>query len=152
MISLRSHFILNIQKIRYSFVMPDFLLDFFVLADGGKVIFSHCSLLQCDETLIGAYFHAINSIYKICFQRDMQKVSLNDHRLHFKKIEPFFFIGISTIHVKTKVANENFEILSNLFYERYRSKLTINWESDVALFQNFNSEVDKRVKEISLTK
>ena len=130
----------------------DFLLDFFVLADGGKVIFSHCSLLQCDETLIGAYFHAINSIYRICFNRDMQKVSLNEYRLHFKKLEPFFFIGISTIHVKTKVANENFEILSNLFYDRYHNKLTKNWESDVALFQNFNSEVDKRVKEIELSK
>ncbi|NVM43830.1 MAG: hypothetical protein HWN79_02845 [Candidatus Lokiarchaeota archaeon] len=132
--------------------MTEFLLDFFVLADGGKVIFSHCSLLQCDETLIGAYFHAINSIYKICFERDMQKVSLNQYRLHFKKIEPFFFIGISTIHVKTKVANENFEILSNQFYKKFRSKLTKNWESDVALFHNFNSEVDKQVKEISLTK
>lgn len=133
-------------------VMPEFLLDFFVLADGGKVIFSHCSLLQCDESLIGAYFHAINSIYNICFQRDMQKVTMNQYRLHFKKIEPFFFIGISTIHVKTKVANENFEILAHLFYERYRSKLTENWESNVALFHRFNSEVDKRVKEISLTK
>jgi hypothetical protein len=129
----------------------DFLLDFFVLADGGKVIFSHCSLLQCDETLIGAYFHAINSIYRICFKRDMQKVSLNQYRLHFKKLEPFFFIGISTIHVKTKVANENFEVLSDLFYNRYRNKLSKNWESDVALFQNFNSEVDKRVKEITLS-
>jgi hypothetical protein len=123
-----------------------------VLADGGKVIFSHCSLLQCDESLIGAYFHAINSIYRICFDRDMQKVSLNDYRLHFKKNEPFFFIGISSIHVKTKVANENFEILCNQFYEKYRSKLTKNWESDMALFQNFNSVVDKRVKEITLTK
>ena len=132
--------------------MPEFLLDFFVLADGGKVIFSHCSLLQCDESLIGAYFHAINSIYKICFERDMQKVSLNQYRLHFKKIEPFFFIGISTIHVKTKTANENFEILSNQFYDKYRSKLKKNWESDVALFHNFNSEVDKQVKEIALTK
>ena len=132
--------------------MPEFLLDFFVLADGGKVIFSHCSLLQCDETLIGAYFHAINSIYKICFQRDMQKVSLNDYRLHFKKIEPFFFIGISPIHVKTKSANENFEILSNLFYEKYGSKLTKNWESDVALFHSFDSEVDKQVKHFALTK
>ncbi len=132
--------------------MPEFLLDFFVLADGGKVIFSHCSLLQCDESLIGAYFHAINSIYKICFERDMQKVSLNQYRLHFKKTEPFFFIGISTIHVKTKTANENFELLSNKFYDEYRSKLKKNWESDVALFHNFNSEVDKQVKEIALTK
>ncbi len=132
--------------------MTEFLLDFFVLADGGKVIFSHCSLLQCDETLIGAYFHAINSIYRICFDRDMQKVSLNDYRLHFKKLEPFFFIGISSIHVKTKTANENFEILSNEFYEKFRSKLTKNWESDVALFHNFNSVVDKRVKHIALTK
>ena len=82
----------------------------------------------------------------------MQKVSLNQFRLHFKKIEPFFFIGISTIHVKTKVANENFEILSNMFDERYRNKLTNNWESDVALFHSFNSEVDKRVKKITLTK
>ena len=132
--------------------MPEFLLDFFVLADGGKVIFSHCSLLQCDESLIGAYFHAINSIYKICFERDMQKVSLNQYRLHFKKTEPFFFIGISTIHVKTKTANENFELLSNKFYDEYRSKLKKNWESDVALFHKFNSEVDKQVKEIALTK
>ena len=132
--------------------MPDFLLDFFVLAEGGKVIFSHCSLLDCDDQLIGAYFHAINSIYKICFQRDMQKVSLNQYRLHFTKIKPFFFIGISTIHVKTKVANENFEYLAHLFYEKYRSKLTEHWESDVALFNGFNSEVDKRVKRITLSK
>ena len=151
-IEITFHFIY--LKNPFKIVMPevDFLLDFFVLADGGKVIFSHCSLLQCDETLIGAYFHAINSIYRICFNRDMQKVSLNEYRLHFKKLEPFFFIGISTIHVKTKVANENFEILSNLFYDRYHNKLTKNWESDVALFQNFNSEVDKRVKEIELSK
>ncbi len=132
--------------------MPEFLLDFFVLAEGGKVIFSHCSLLECDETLIGAYFHAINSIYNICFQRDLQKVSMNQYRLHFRKMKPFFFIGISTIHVKHKVANENFEYLAQLFYEKYRSKLTNHWESDVTLFHSFDSVVDKRVKQISLTK
>lgn len=149
-IEITFHF--KYSKNALEIVMPEFLCDFFVLADGGKVIFSHCSLLQCDETLIGAYFHAINSIYKICFERDMQKVSLNQYRLHFKKIEPFFFVGISTIHVKTKTANENFEVLSNQFYDEYRSKLKKNWESDVALFHNFNSEVDKQVKEITLTK
>ena len=82
----------------------------------------------------------------------MQKISLNQYRLHFTKIKPFFFIGISTIHVKHKVANENFEFLAHLFYEKYRSKLTENWESDVTLFHSFDSIVDKRVKQISLTK
>lgn len=130
----------------------EFLCDFFVLSPGGKVIFSHCSLLQCDESLIGAYFHAINSIYNICFERDMQKVTMNQYRLHFKKIKPFFFIGISTIHVKTKVADGNFDSLVHLFYEKYRSKLTENWESNVALFNNFNTAVDNKVKEITLSK
>jgi hypothetical protein len=119
--------------------MSEFLLDFFVLADGGKVIFSHSSLLKCDEQLLGAYFHAINTIYNICFQRDLQKVSMNQYQLHFKKIEPFFFIGMSSVSIGYKSANNNFEQLSQLFYDK---------QSDVKMFHCFNSEVDKKLKEI----
>jgi len=90
-----------------AFVMTEFLFDFFVLAQGGKVIFSHFNLLKCDDQLIGAYFHAINSLYNVCFERDMQKVSMNDYRLHFTKIEPFFFIGISPRSLKHKAANQH---------------------------------------------
>ena len=126
------------------------LLDFFVLAQGGKVIFSHFNLLKCDDQLIGAYFHAINSLYNICFERDMQKVSMNEYRLHFSKIEPFFFIGISPTSLKNKTANAHFELLSHSFYDKYSRKLPQNWESNVALFNGFNSNIDKHEKEIAL--
>ncbi|MBY9020136.1 MAG: hypothetical protein KGD67_03690 [Candidatus Lokiarchaeota archaeon] len=130
--------------------MTEFLLDFFVLAQGGKVIFSHFSLLKCDDQLIGAYFHAINSLYNICFERDMQKVSMNDYRLHFTKIEPFFFIGLSPTSLKNKTATTNFESLAHSFYDEYFHKLPQHWESNVALFNDFNSNINKRKKEITL--
>ena len=126
------------------------LLDFFVLAQGGKVIFSHFSLIKCDDQLIGAYFHAINSLYKICFERDMQKVLMNEYRLHFTKIEPFFFIGISPTSLKNKAANEQFESLAHSFYDKYSNKLPQNWESNVALFNGFNTNITKHEKEITL--
>ena len=128
--------------------MSEFLLDFFVLAEGGKVIFSHSSLLKCDEQLLGAYFHAINAIYKVCFQRDIEKVSMNQYRLHFMKMEPFFFIGMSSINIKHKLANNNFEHLAHLFYDKFQHNLPQYWQSDVKLFHGFSSEVDKKLKEI----
>jgi len=126
------------------------LLDFFVLAQGGKVIFSHFSLIKCDDQLIGAYFHAINSLYRVCFERDMQKVLMNEYRLHFTKIEPFFFIGISPTSLKNKAANEQFDSLAHSFYDKYYDKLTLNWESNVALFNGFNTKITKHEKEITL--
>lgn len=131
-------------------VMTEFLLDFFVLSPGGKVIFSHFSILKCDDQLVGAYFHAINSLYNVCFERDMQKISMNEYRLHFTKIEPFFFIGISPASLKTKIANENFEMLAHSFYDEYCNNLPQHWESNVALFNGFNSNIDKHKKEITL--
>ena len=130
--------------------MTEFLFDFFVLAQGGKVIFSHFSLLKCDDQLIGAYFHAINSLYNVCFDRDMQKVSMNDYRLHFTKIEPFFFIGISPMSLKNKAANGHFESLAQSFYDKYCNKLPQHWESNVAMFNGFNSGIDKHEKGITL--
>ena len=130
--------------------MTESLLDFFVLAQGGKVIFSHFSLIKCDDQLIGAYFHAINSLYNICFERDMQKVLMNEYRLHFTKIEPFFFIGISPASLKNKSANEQFESLAHSFNDKYCNKLPLNWESNVALFNGFNTNINKHEKEITL--
>ena len=130
--------------------MTEFLFDFFVLAQGGKVIFSHFNLLKCDDQLIGAYFHAINSLYNVCFERDMQKVMMNEYRLHFTKIEPFFFIGISPISLKSKAANEHFESLAHSFYDKYSNKLPLNWESNVALFNGFSTNIHKPEKEITL--
>lgn len=132
--------------------MSEFLLDFFVLAEGGKVIFSHSSLLKCDEQLLGAYFHAINAIYKVCFQRDLEKVSMNQYRLHFKKIEPFFFIGMSSVNITHKLANDNFEHLAHLFYDKFQHNLPQYWQSDVKLFNCFNSEVDKNLKEVIIAR
>ncbi len=126
------------------------LLDFYVLAQGGKVIFSHCSLLKCDDQLIGAYFNAINSLYNICFERDMQKVSMNEYRIHFTKIEPFFFIGISPVSLKNKSANDNFESLAQSFYDKYNNKLPQHWESNVALFNGFSVNINKHEKGITL--
>ena len=128
--------------------MSEFLLDFFVLAEGGKVIFSHSSLLKCDEQMLGAYFHAINAVYNICFRRDLQKVSMNQYRLHFKKIEPFFFIGMSSDNITHKLANNNFEHLAHLFYDKFQDNLPQYWQSDVKLFHSFNSEVEKKLKEV----
>ena len=73
---------------------------------------------------------------------------MNQYRLHFKKMEPFFFIGMSSVSITHKLANNNFEHLAHLFYDKFQHNLPQYWQSDVKLFHCFNSEVDKKFKGI----
>jgi hypothetical protein len=131
--------------------MPEYLFDFFVLSEGGKVIYSNPYVLQpADDQMIGAFFAALNAIHNMCFQSDLQKVSLNKYRLHFLKKEPFFFLGISSTNVKFNLANDNFESLAHRFYDNYQKDLPYNWQSDVGLFKDFKTEINKSLKEIVL--
>ena len=130
--------------------MPEFLLDFFVLSEGGKVIYSNPCILDCDEQMIGAFFSALNSIHNICFNTDLKNVSMNKYRLHFLNKDPFFFIAISRTEIKFELANNNFETLAHRFYDTYQKNLPKNWANDVRYFHGFNTEINKSVKELVL--
>ena len=129
--------------------MPQFLTDFLVLSESGKVVFSEGNSFNIDEQLIGGFLFACVSCHETLFVNELKSVEFKTHTIFFYKKKQFFFVGFSKKSVSTKAAQGNLEYLGNKFVDTYRD-LPIDWDSDLTLFRNFHQEVEKTKKERAL--
>ncbi len=126
--------------------MPQFLTDFLILSESGKVVFNEGNSFTIDEQLIGGFLFACISFHETLFVKELKSVEFKTHTIFFYKKDQFLFVGFSKKNVNSKAAQGNLEYLGDKFVEMYRN-LPEEWDSDLRRFRDFSQEVEKTKKE-----
>lgn len=130
--------------------MAEYLQDFLVLKDGGKVIFSTVSEIIQDQLLFGGFLEAINTIFNIALQDELHTIEGGQYRITFYTKSDYQFIGISSMKVDYNQAAGELKFFANKFVEQFKDRSPENSNNDVRVFQCFTSEFKKSKKEIIL--
>ena len=129
--------------------MPQFLTDFLVISESGKVVFSEGNSFNIDDQLIGGFLFACISCHEMLFANELKSVEFKTLTIFFYKKNQFFFVGFSKKRLSSKAAQENLKYLGNKFVEMYRD-LPMEWDSDLRIFRSFHQEVEKTKKDRAL--
>jgi hypothetical protein len=121
----------------------NFLLDFIVSKEGGKVIYSTDSELDIvkDVLLFGGFLEAINNCYNHALIDKLKKIEGFQYRISFMVKENFQFIGISSMDTDPTFVKMEFEYYAYKFTKLFQSKLSTISDNDVRIFRKFNSEI-----------
>ena len=125
----------------------EYLREFIVLKEGGKVLYCNSSELIKDEILFGGFLEAINSFYNISLKDDLRQIEGIVLRISFLTKLGCQFVGISSMNVSCNDAIEELQFFTNRFIELFPEILNKDNENDVRIFQRFNSEIIKTKKD-----
>ncbi|MFX1405814.1 MAG: hypothetical protein ACFFBW_02570 [Promethearchaeota archaeon] len=123
----------------------NFLLDFIVSKEGGKVIYSTDSKLDIvkDVLLFGGFLEAINNCYNHALIDNLKKIEGCHYRISFMVKKDFQFIGLSSIETDPIFVKMEFEYYAYKFTKLFQNKLSNISENDVRVFKKFNNEILK---------
>ncbi|MFX1259839.1 MAG: hypothetical protein ACFFAN_18465 [Promethearchaeota archaeon] len=123
----------------------NFLLDFIVSKEGGKVIYSTDSKLDIvkDVLLFGGFLEAINNCYNHALIDNLKKIEGCHYRISFMVKKDFQFIGLSSIETDPIFVKMEFEYYAYKFTKFFQNKLSSISENDVRVFKKFNNEILK---------
>ena len=127
--------------------MVEYLKDFLVLKEGGKVIYSTNSEIIKDQLLFGGFIEALNSFYSISLKDDLFQIEGSRYRITFLSKLACQFVGISSMNVNKNKAWEELEHFSNRFIEMFPEIIDQENDNDVRVFHRFNSEIVKTKKD-----
>ncbi|MEJ2294278.1 MAG: hypothetical protein P8Y23_05865 [Candidatus Lokiarchaeota archaeon] len=130
--------------------MVDFLQDFLVIKDGGKVIFSTPFKIITDELLFGGFLEAINTFYNLTLKDELISIRGRNYLILFLIKGDLQFIGITKSTQPEKKAWKELEFFCHRFINEFRHELSLSNGTDVRTFQKFDSEISKSVKDILL--
>jgi len=130
--------------------LVDYLLDFLVIKDGGKVIFSTPSKIITDELLFGGFLEALNTFYNLSLKDELILIEGRSYRILFLIKEDIQFIGITKSLSDQKKARKELKFFCQRFMSKYSSELSNSNGTDVREFKNFDSDISKSVKDILL--
>ncbi|MFW9936310.1 MAG: hypothetical protein ACFFD5_01565 [Candidatus Thorarchaeota archaeon] len=123
----------------------NFLLDFIVSKEGGKVIYSTDSKLDIvkDVLLFGGFLEAINNCYNHALIDNLKKIEGCHYRISFMVKKDFQFIGLSSTETDPIFVKMEFEYYAYKFTKLFQNKLSNISENDVRVFKKFNNEILK---------
>jgi len=121
----------------------NFLLDFIVSKEGGKVIYSTDSKLDIvkDVLLFGGFLEAINNCYNHALIDDLKKIEGYHYRISFIAKKDFQFIGISSVETDPVFVKMEFEYYAHKFTKIFQNKVATIPDNDVRIFRTFNNEI-----------
>jgi hypothetical protein len=130
--------------------LVDFLQDFLVFKDGGKVIFSTPFKIITDELLFGGFLEAINTFYNLTLKDELISIRGRKYRILFLIQGDLQFIGITKSSQGEKKAWKELKFFCHRFINKFHHELSLSNGTDVRSFQKFDSEISKSVKDILL--
>jgi len=127
--------------------LVEYLKDFIVFKEGGKVVFSTNSTLIKDPLLFGGFLEALTSFYNISLNDDLYQIEGMKFRITFLMKAETQFIGISLMNTNRNKALEELEYFTNRFIELFPEIQKKRYENDVRVFQKFFLEINKTKKD-----
>jgi len=128
--------------------LVEYLQDFLVLKDGGKVIFSTVSEIIQDQLLFGGFLEAVNTIFTVALRDELQCIEGKRYRIAIFNKGEFQFIGISDMAVESDQTIGELRFFANRFVNQFEDSFPDNGDNDVRIFQCFNNQLNKSRKEL----
>ena len=128
--------------------MVEYLQDFLIIKDGGKVIFSTASDIITDEVIFGGFLEAIKGFYNLSLEDELLSIEGRKYRITFILKEELEFIGISRSIVSETRAHQELEFFTDMFLSKYHDIMAKCNGTDVRKYKSFEKYIKKTINEI----
>ena len=128
--------------------MVEYLQDFLIIKDGGKVIFSTASEIITDEVIFGGFLEAIKGFYNLSLEDELLSIEGRKYRITFILKEELEFIGISQSNVNETRAHRELEFFTDMFLSKYHDIMSKCNGTDVRKYKSFETYIKKTINEI----
>lgn len=126
----------------------EYLQDFLIIKDGGKVIFSTASEIITDEVIFGGFLEAIKGFYNLSLEDELLSIEGRKYRITFILKEELEFIGISRSIVSETRAHRELEFFTDMFLSKYHDIMLKCNGTDVRKYKSFETYIKKTINEI----
>jgi len=126
----------------------EYLQDFLIIKDGGKVIFSTASDIIRDEVLFGGFLEAIKGFYNLSLEDELLSIEGRKYRITFVLKEDLEFIGISRSLTDESRAVKELEFFTDMFLSKFHDIMKSCNGTDVRKYKSFDMYIKKTINEI----
>lgn len=126
----------------------EYLQDFLIIKDGGKVIFSTASDIISDEVLFGGFLEAIKGFYNLSLKDELLSIEGKKYRITFLLKEELEFIGISRSNINESRALKELQFFTDMFLSKYHDIMLKCNGTDVRKYKSFETYIKKTINEI----
>ena len=123
------------------------LQDFWILSDGGIVMYHRMYDEKMDEQLFGGLLTALHSFAEELSSEGLTSFDMHDKRFTMKKKNTYLFVANSSKRIKEKKVMAELEKISQKFFNSYSEDILNNWDGDVGIFANFDKEIEDSLEE-----
>jgi hypothetical protein len=116
--------------------------DFWIISEGGIVVFSRVYDKTLDEQLFGGLLTALNSLAEEIAQEGISNFELSEMRFTILKKAQFIFIANSDKKIKPKRVLQELRAVIEKFFASYSQEIIDNWDNDVSIFSDFDKEIE----------
>ena len=128
--------------------LVEYLQDFLIIKDGGKVIFSTASDIITDEVLFGGFLEAIKGFYNLSLEDELLSIEGRKYRITFVLKEGLEFIGISRSLTDESRAVKELQFFTDMFLSKYHDIMQHCNGTDVRKYKSFETYIKKTINEI----
>lgn len=117
--------------------------DFWIITEGGIVVYDRVYDEAVDPQLFGALMSAVNHFAEEIANSGLSNLELSARRFTIKKRENALFIATSDKKLKPKKVMQELDGIMDKFFIIYSKDLLDNWDGDISMFENFNEEIEE---------
>jgi hypothetical protein len=122
--------------------MVKILQDLYIISEGGIVLYHRIFDEKFDDQLFGGLMSALNSFAEELMNEELSNFELQDKRYTFIRRNDILFVASSSKKIKTKRIIDELELIVKSFFDLYPVEFLETWEGDVAIFLNFEKEIE----------
>ena len=122
--------------------MVKLLQDLYIISDGGIVLYHRVFNEKLDEQLFGGFMSALNSFAEELTNEGLSNFELQDKRFTLIRRNDILFVANSSNKTKAKRVIEELESIVTRFFELYSEEILTTWEGNVAIFFDFEKEIE----------
>jgi hypothetical protein len=122
--------------------MVKVLQDLYIISEGGIVLYHRVFDEKLDEQLFGGLMSALNSFAEELTNEGLSNFELQDKRYTLIRKNEILFVASSSKKIKAKKVIEELQLIVNHFFDLYPKEILETWEGDVAIFLDFEKEIE----------
>jgi hypothetical protein len=122
------------------------LQDLYIISEGGIVLYHRIFNEKFDVQLFGGLMSALNSFAEELTNEGLSNFELQDKRYTLIRKNDILFVASSSNKIKTKKVIEELQSIVNHFFELYPKEILETWEGDVAIFLDFEKDIENSLE------
>ena len=122
--------------------MVKVLQDLYIISEGGIVLYHRVFDEKLDDQLFGGLMSALNSFAEELTNEGLSNFELQDKRYTLIRKNDILFVASSSNKIKAKKVIEELQLIVNHFIDLYPKEILETWEGDVAIFLDFEKEIE----------